>query len=375
MSSKGDRVLCVAADPERRARLADPLEAHVTVLRAATGNEALAAIRANRPVLAALVDAELKGTGGGAQLLAYVRIAAPETARVLVARAIDAEVAATAVNEAEVARILLEPFTPAQLLLALDAVQGARRDAAARAPIEGRRSCTRLLDRLLARAVPHAHARAKRVHKLLMGLRDDSRIDGGILEAAALCAEVATLALPPALLERALVGEPLAEDEAQAREALTRARGELLAGVPELQRAHEIAERAARRFAEDTSAPAEARALRIALDFDALAQSGLPDALALDTLHGRAGAYDPELLESFGRGLGAERSGSSVRELPVKQVGSGMVFAEDVRTRSGSLLIARGRAATPSIVRHIRQFPPGQVLEPVRVIVPAPENP
>ena len=46
-----------------------------------------------------------------------------------------------------------------------------------------------------------------------------------------------------------------------------------------------------------------------------------------------------------------------------------MVFAEDVRTSRGTLLVARGYEVTEGFVARAKEFPRGHVKEPVRVIV------
>jgi hypothetical protein len=47
-----------------------------------------------------------------------------------------------------------------------------------------------------------------------------------------------------------------------------------------------------------------------------------------------------------------------------------MVLAQDVKLKSGTLLIVRGHQVTASLVERLRNFAPGTVCEPVRVIVP-----
>jgi len=48
----------------------------------------------------------------------------------------------------------------------------------------------------------------------------------------------------------------------------------------------------------------------------------------------------------------------------------GMVLAEEVRLRSGTLLVARGYEVTASFIARIKNFPPGAFSGEFRVIVP-----
>jgi hypothetical protein len=46
-----------------------------------------------------------------------------------------------------------------------------------------------------------------------------------------------------------------------------------------------------------------------------------------------------------------------------------MVFADDVRSRTNTLLVARGQTVTPGIIERMRNLPPGHVKEPVRMLI------
>jgi hypothetical protein len=109
------------------------------------------------------------------------------------------------------------------------------------------------------------------------------------------------------------------------------------------------------------------RLLHTALHFDTLESRGMRPADAVATLRGRGNAYDPAILDA----LVAVRGGGDVivKELRLAGLAVGMVFAEDVELRSGALLCARGYEVTTGFLERIRNFRPGSVVEPLRVIV------
>jgi hypothetical protein len=111
--------------------------------------------------------------------------------------------------------------------------------------------------------------------------------------------------------------------------------------------------------------------LRIVVDFDMIEVQGHDASFAIDTMRGRPGRYDAEILEIFAsiHGTGAVRH-EHIREIPVAAVQVGMIFAEDVRTSSGTLLAARGYEVTASFVERAGNYRPGMLVEPLRVIVP-----
>jgi hypothetical protein len=61
-------------------------------------------------------------------------------------------------------------------------------------------------------------------------------------------------------------------------------------------------------------------------------------------------------------------------ELPIAGLRVGMIFAEDIRTQSGTLLVARGFEVTGSFIERTKNFRAGTVKEPMRVIVKLPKD-
>jgi hypothetical protein len=46
-----------------------------------------------------------------------------------------------------------------------------------------------------------------------------------------------------------------------------------------------------------------------------------------------------------------------------------MLLVEDVRSRAGTLLVARGLAVSAGLIERMKNLPPGTVKEPIRVVV------
>ena len=110
--------------------------------------------------------------------------------------------------------------------------------------------------------------------------------------------------------------------------------------------------------------------LRVALDFDVLEARGDGPARAIDTLRGRNGRYDGEILDALAAMVAGSAQKESVRELALSALRVGMVFVNDVRLVSGALLCARGYEVTPSFLAKAKNFRPGSVREPLRVVIP-----
>jgi hypothetical protein len=113
--------------------------------------------------------------------------------------------------------------------------------------------------------------------------------------------------------------------------------------------------------------PLGARILRLVLDFDVLESSGMAAAEVVGALAERAGVYDPRLLEALAKLHGRAVEALQARDLPLALLRPGMVFAEDLRTRAGVLLVARGHAVSPGLLERIRNMDARTVGDPVRV--------
>jgi hypothetical protein len=110
--------------------------------------------------------------------------------------------------------------------------------------------------------------------------------------------------------------------------------------------------------------------LRIAADYVTLENEGAEAYLALETMRGRDGVYDPDLLETFARSVGVRTHSLKIAEVRLAGLEAGMRLVHDARASDGRLLIARGNIVTPELLERLGNFPPGHVNEPLRVVVP-----
>lgn len=58
-----------------------------------------------------------------------------------------------------------------------------------------------------------------------------------------------------------------------------------------------------------------------------------------------------------------------VFDIELVDVRLGMTLADDVRSRAGDLLIARGNRVTPELRQRLSNYPLGHVRQPLRIIL------
>jgi hypothetical protein len=178
------------------------------------------------------------------------------------------------------------------------------------------------------------------------------------IEVAALLSQLGSITLDPSLVEKLYYGQPLDQREQGLADRMPTVAAQLIAHIPRLEPVAEILRHIASPFrsGNDGHVPIGARILAVAIGFDALDAQGMPPDLALDTLAGRAGRYDPEILREFRALRGVTGRGEVIREIPLTDVRVGMIFVGDVVSSTGQLMIPRGHEVTPSLRARIGTY-------------------
>lgn len=368
-----DRVLFVDDEPNVLAGFVRTFRTSPFDVRAASGGlAALDMIRRDGPFAAVISDLRMPEMDG-VTLLRYARDRAPDTVRVLLTGHLDLDNAIAAVNEGAIFRFVTKPCAPAVLDTTVEAaVRQYRLITVERVLLEQTlHGSIRALTDILSLVSPAAFGRATRLRQSVAALVSTLEVrDKWQVEVAAMLSQIGCVILPPHTLEKIYQGEALSEAEQAMLGRMPAVVNQVLGNIPRLEPVLAILRYQYKNY-DGSGKPSDgtageaipwgARALRVALDLDLLESQGCPTALAFDTLRGRAGTYDPAILEALAE---IRRSAQrwEVQELALKALRPGMVLAQDVRTRRGLLVLARGQEVTPSLLERIRNFSPGWVL-------------
>lgn len=367
--------MCVDDEPRVLDGLSLQLGRHYQIHTAPSGQAGLELLQHKGPFAVVLSDMRMPGMDGAA-FLSRVRVQAPDAVRMLLTGYSDVESAIAAVNEGQIFRFLAKPCAPETLRQAVaSAVEQHRLISAEKVLLEQTlRGSIKTLIEVLSLSNPTAFGKATRIRDHASALATDVGISNlWQLEVAAMLSQLGTVVLPEATLENYFRGQALSTAEQAMIARVPTLNQELLANIPRLELVREwIGElnlvnpansAPPRRWSEQC---AELKVLRIACDFDRLESEGLSTQNAIDMMRGRAGWYDENLLEAFGRIRQAKTQGQ-VRELPILGVAAGMILISDVRTNGGVLVLARGHQFTPSSVERLRNYPKGTIKEPIRI--------
>jgi len=380
------RILLVDDEALVLAALGRQLRTHFDVTVATEPAEAMKLAVSKGPYAVAVSDLRMPGMDGVA-LLSGIRKLCPDTVRVLLTGYADVEAAIAAVNEGNIFRFLSKPCPSGTLIRALEAsVEQYRLITAERVLLEQTlRGSLKTLTDILALVNPLAFGRAIRVRKLISEFAALEKVgDPWQAEIAAMLAQIGWVTLPAETTSKLYHGVALSASEQAIVDNLPILTEQLLANIPRLEPVREILHYRDKHYDGQgpphdktcgDAIPWGARALKAVSDFDVLESQGYSVEVAVDTMRARTGWYDPAMVEDIARLQSDKPRDATVMKLPLHAVGPGMVFAEDVKTRSGLLLIARGQEVTPSLVERIKNLTLNSTItDPVLVMLPSPPS-
>ncbi len=372
------RALCVDDEPQVLDSLTLHLRRGFEIIRAGNAAEGLAAMLNRGPFAVVLSDMRMPGMDGAA-FLAQVKELSPETTRMLLTGYADIEAAAAAVNKGQVFRFLTKPCPPEVLRQAFGAAaEQYRLVTSERVLLEQTLlGSIKALTDILSMTSPLVFGKATRIRQQALELADNLGLKNHwALEVSAMLSQLGWITVPDEVVQKQMNGEALSPEEQTMLDRTLEITESLLANIPRLEPVRKILNFSSKPWSkisklpyEDEGTLQEAAVLKVCADFDELETRGMSSHLALETLSNRFGQYQPETLSALRKVLNLSKVKQSVREIPLRMVSEGMVFAEDVLTSSGVLLVSRGFRVTAGFMARMRNFRKGFVKEPVRVIM------
>lgn len=366
-------VLCVDDEPQVLESLKLNLRRLYTVSTATSGEEALNVLDRS-PDLAVIVSDMRMPAMNGAVFLAKARHKAPDAVRMLLTGHSDIDAAIAAVNNGQIFRFLTKPCMPTVLLDAVaSAVTQHRLVTSERVLLEQTlHGSVKALTEILGLVNPIAFGRTKRICKIVDQLADQMQIsERWQLKIAAMLSQIGHVTLPAHVAEKAYYGLPLTQDEEQLIQGLPAVVEKLLNKIPRLEAVIAILRSYLGGYNKAIDAralsPAEmlmvrdsANLLRLAVDYDVLESTGdMPLHMIIQTLRGCTDRYAQNALDAL-EAVGAANAESEVRTVAMPDLAVGMIFAEDVKTPNGVLLVARGYQITERVLDRMRDLFPAK---------------
>lgn len=350
------RILCVDDEPRVLEALERTLRNRFTVVTATGAEAALAELEGDSRFAVIMSDLRMPAMDG-VSLLGRAQALAPDAVRVLLTGHADLEVAIEAVNHGRVFQFLRKPCHPEVMARALQlAAEQHRLVIAERELLEQTLlGSVRALADVLALVSPAAFGRSERVQRIAVPLARDLGVsDPWSIEVAATIWHLGCMALSPSIADRVGRGVALDPEETTLLARLPDAALRLVADIPRLDSVRELLQAVAR--APGAGIPLGAQVLRAALELDTLETRGLTLASAFELLDVELTGYDPRVMTRLRDMRGVEGASTRIREMRLADVTLGMVFANDVVSQAGLLLVARGQEVTLPLLERVRTY-------------------
>jgi len=380
-SAERVKVICVDDEPSVLVLLTHLLGRQYDVFTAPSGAAALETLK-HEPTIAVILSDLRMPVMDGAAFLNLSREVAPDAVRVLLTGHADVKAAIAAVNDGGVFRFLSKPCANAMLVATVAAAAEQNRLITAEKVLleQTLHGCVKALTDILALANPTSFGRALRIKQHVTDLADQIDLtDRWQVEVAAMFSQLGLITLPPETAEKVQNGQPLSEPEIEMVARMPAVVEQLLTNIPRLEEVREILSWSRRSFrpidpsvgAREAAVRRAGQLLRIATDFDVLDARGLSAADAVGMMRGRAAIYDPDLLTAMNTARTATGDRTKIQAIRISALRAAMVFAEDVRLESGTLLVPRGYEVTERFIDRVSNFSVGSIKEPLQVIMPA----
>lgn len=347
------------------------------------GADGLVAVARHGPYAAIISDMRMPGMDG-VEFLAKVKELAPESVRIMLTGNADQQTAIEAVNEGNIFRFLNKPCPPETLAKTLVAALHQHRLVMAEKELLNKtlNGCIQVLTDILSLVNPTAFGRAARVRRLVKQIANTLRLEHAWqVEIAAMLSQLGCITVPQETLWRVYRNQPLSADEIRMMQAHPQIGHDLLSHVPRLEQVAEIIAYQNKLFNGGgypndkrcgDEIPVGARILKLALDFDKLAESCVGNFEALKEIQSRLsyGWYDPKLVEALEAALLNEINYETM-QVKISELTPDMILAEDIISLKGMLLITKGQEVRNSLCLRLQNFyEANAITELIKVLVP-----
>ncbi|MDR3566636.1 MAG: response regulator [Syntrophobacteraceae bacterium] len=369
------KILFVDDDPNILAGFTRKLRKNFSVETAMGGEDGLGAISEKGPFSVIVSDLRMPGMDG-IEFLNRARLAAPDSARILLSGNADLQTAIEAVNRGYIFRLLTKPCEPQTLIDALTAGIGQNELICAERELLEKtlRGTLEVLVEILQLTNPEAFGRATRITDLVKKIaRAMQAPDLWQIETAAHLSQIGCVILSDEAIKKSYRGEELTGEEKRLLATHPVIASELLSHIPRMKNVAKIISDQERSFQDtgDGKVLPGSRILKAVLDLDRLHSTNIADCDALVIMASRAGRYDPNVLAALQMVLDVE-PGYEKMSLSLHEVKDGMILDGDLFLRDGRLLVAKGYRVSMTLRERMKNFleKPG-IREPVRVLVPS----
>jgi hypothetical protein len=284
------------------------------------------------------------------------------------------------VNDGAVFRFLLKPCAEPALRAAIDAaLRQHELQSAERSLLENTlRGSIKVLTEVLSLVNPVAFGRSVRIQRYVRHITEQLQLrDSWQFEVAAMLSQIGCVTIPPPLLEAISAGQPVSPTEKARYQMHASIAHDLLVHVPRLEKVAMMICRqhdGAADVPDDDPVALGAQILKVCLAFDQRVSHGDTLAAAVGALRTRPNEYNARLVAALAD-VRFDAMSHQPLVIPVSRLEAGMIINQEVRTKTGLLLVGRGQETTFAMLLRLQNFcQNGAIADTVHVLALRPDG-
>ncbi len=377
-----EKILFVDDEPNILAGYKRQLRGQFEVETALGGEQGLEILSAQGPFAVVVTDFRMPGLDG-VQFLTRARELSPDTVRMMLTGHAELNQAIDAINEGNIFRFLTKPCSPEAMANALNAGLEQHRLLHVERDLMEKTlsSIIRLLTDVLAMANPAAFSQTLRIRKIVRQINIALKTyDAWMYQLAAMLSQIGCIALPDEVLRKASLHQELTRIEESMYASHPMIAYKLLQSIPRIGVVAEIIRQQAKPYEEFSGEPAGseqrrvelgAQILKVAVDYDRMAQSGMIHEAVQQHMRLHNRRYNPVVVQALGEHEILNREWD-VRMVGMSQLEIGMIADEDVCSKVGEVLVPHGQEFSLPLIERLHLFSGTVgVVEPFRVLAVA----
>lgn len=362
-----DKILFVDDEPAVLDGYRRLLHREFAVDTAGGGEQGLALIREQGPYAVVISDMRMPGMNG-AQFLAQVRQATPDTTRMLLTGYTDLNAAMDAVNEGNIFRFLTKPCEKETLGKAITTgLVQYRLVAAEKELLENTlMGSIKVLTDVLSAASPEAFGRSMRIARYVRHLVGKFSLPSPWrFEAAAMLSQLGCVTLDLDVIQAAYVGNKLSSEDEARFAAHPQVARDLLVNIPRLEPiawmiSQQLTKPDMHKVPDAPASSADdivlgAKMLKVAVAFDNLKIRGLSDGEAIAHLRSRHNEFERELIDAL-TSVKPDDAKMELRKVATSRLTAGMILQQEIKSRAGMLVVAKGQEVTHALLIKLGNF-------------------
>lgn len=336
------------------------------------------ALREQGPFAVVVSDYRMPGIDG-VQFLTAVRQSSPDTVRIMLTGQADMQAAINAINEGNIFRFLTKPCNIDVFAKALNAAMDQYRlIKAERELLENTlQGSIKLLVDILSTISPDIFSYSSRLRLLARRVATRLEIDRiWEIELAAMLSHIGCVALPGDILSKVNQGKNLTLEQTRLYQTHPLKGMKLLSNIPRLEGIAQAVGSQMKQYdggglpqdgKSGKGIPIIARILKCVTDFDIMLRNGMETSNILKAMYKNFHMYDPGILGALeAEALNLEK-GCLIKAISLKELMTDMVLADDIRDRTGVLLISKGTEITELLKMRLSSYG-SIVVEPIKIL-------